>query len=86
MLLYNASATHTFAGITGLTRGTVAAWGRNNRRLHGANQAEVLSAPQPPGSQVAKTVTGRPNRSRIFSTSPRSCQRALADSRSPIRM
>ena len=25
MLLYNASATHTFAGITGLTRGTVAA-------------------------------------------------------------
>ena len=25
MLLYNASATHNFAGITGLTRGTVAA-------------------------------------------------------------
>jgi hypothetical protein len=41
MLLYNASATHTFAGITGLTRGTVAA----SRTESGSRLSPALPRP-----------------------------------------
>ena len=41
MLLYNASATHTFAGITGLTRGTVAA----SRTESGSRRSPELARP-----------------------------------------
>jgi hypothetical protein len=44
MLLYNASATHTFAGITGLTRGTVAA---SRTEL-----APALSEPLSPAARI----------------------------------
>jgi hypothetical protein len=43
MLLYNASATHTFAGITGLTGGTVAAW----RTEPGSRRSPGLARPAP---------------------------------------